>query len=294
MRKQTFWVGASSLISALFFFSVLDTTNKYLMASVPLGMILWFRYTTHCLISTGLLLPKKGRAIFRTQQIFLQIVRGALLLMSSIFAFLSLKRMPVAEFAAIGMLTPLFVMLLSYFFLDEPFSWLGSVCVIGALCGATILVRPGGNLNGWDAAFPLAMSICNSVYQVLTSYLSRKEDPMTLNLFTGWVGFFISSLFVYFFWDTDLSVNFWLLMCLSGLTGTLGHFLLIKGFSNAPANRLAPYLYLQVVFSWLTGYIVFDYNPQGLDLLGILLICLFGVASACWGKPKAMLPPTSH
>jgi len=42
------------------------------------------------------------------------------LLVSSILAFLSLQRMPVAEFAAIGMLTPLFVMLLSHFFLKEP------------------------------------------------------------------------------------------------------------------------------------------------------------------------------
>jgi len=286
MRNNSFVIGALCLISSLFCFSVLDATNKYLMTSVPLVMVLWFRYASHAFLSTSFLLPKRGRALFRTQRIYLQIFRGFLLLVSSILAFLSLQRMPVAEFAAIGMLTPLFVMLLSHFFLKEPVSWIGNMCVGGALIGALILIRPGGNLHGWDAAFPLAMSVANSLYQVLTSYLSRTEDTMSMHLFTGWVGFLISSLFVASFWDSDMSTTFWLLMCLSGISGTLGHYLLIVGFSKAPANRLAPYLYLQVAFSWFTGWVVFGYNPQGMDLIGILLICLFGVASAWWGKPK--------
>ena len=290
MRNNSFLVGALCLITSLFCFSVLDATNKYLMTSVPLVMVMWFRYATHAAISASFLLPKRRRSLFRTKRIFLQTLRGSLLLFSSFLAFLSLQRMPVAEFAAISMLTPLFVMLLSHFLLKEPVSWFGNFCVVGALVGAVILVRPGGNLHGWDAAFPLVMSVSNSLYQTLTSYLSRTEDPMTMNLFTGWVGFLVSSLFVAFNWDSDMSTNFWLLMCLSGLTGTLGHYLLIVGFSKAPANRLAPYLYLQVAFSWFTGWVVFGYNPLGLDLFGILLICFFGVASAYWGKRKKIHP----
>ena len=291
MRKNSILVGTVCLIIALFCFSVLDATNKYLMTSVPLVMVMWFRYATHSVISASFLMPKKRRVLFRTKRVYLQILRGALLLLSSFLAFLSLQRMPVAEFAAISMLTPLFVMLLSHFLLKEPVSWFGNLCVGGALVGAVILVRPGGNLHGWDAAFPLVMSVSNSLYQTLTSYLSRTEDPLTMNLFTGWVGFVVTSLFVAFNWDSDMSTNFWLLMCLSGLAGTLGHYLLIVGFSKAPANRLAPYLYLQVAFSWFTGWVVFGYNPQGMDLFGIVLICFFGVASAYWGKPKKPQTP---
>jgi len=285
MTNRPFLLGVLSLVLSLMCFSVLDTTNKYLMSSVPLMMVMWFRYCAHSGLSAAFLLPKRGRALFRTDRLKLQILRGLLLLSSSSLAFLSLQRMPVAEFAAIGMLTPLLVMVLSHFFLKEHVTLFRSFCVLGGLLGAMIIVRPGGNLHGYDALFPLAMSVSNALYQVLTSYLSRTEDPMTLHLFTGWVGFLACSLVVPGSWDVNLSISFWLLMCLSGITGTLGHYLLIIGFSKAPANRLAPYLYLQIVFSWFTGWVVFGYNPQGLELAGIALIAICGVAAAWRGVP---------
>ena len=281
MSNRTFLFGVLSLVCSLMCFAVLDTTNKYLMSEVPLVMVMWFRYAAHSGLSAAFLLPRRGRALFRTTRLKLQILRGMLLLMSSSLAFLSLQRMPVAEFAAIGMLTPLLVMVLSHFFLKEHVTWFRNLCVVGGLIGAMIIVRPGGNLKGLDALFPLAMSVSNALYQVLTSYLSR-----TLHLFTGWVGFIVCSVLVPWAWDVNLTTNFWLLMCLSGLTGTLGHYLLIVGYSKAPANRLAPYLYLQIVFSWFTGWIIFGYNPQGLELAGICLIAICGVAAAWRGAPS--------
>ena len=286
MSNRTFLFGVLSLVCSLMCFAVLDTTNKYLMSEVPLVMVMWFRYAAHSGLSAAFLLPRRGRALFRTTRLKLQILRGMLLLMSSSLAFLSLQRMPVAEFAAIGMLTPLLVMVLSHFFLKEHVTWFRNLCVVGGLIGAMIIVRPGGNLKGLDALFPLAMSVSNALYQVLTSYLSRTEDPMTLHLFTGWVGFIVCSVLVPWAWDVNLTTNFWLLMCLSGLTGTLSHYLLIVGYSKAPANRLAPYLYLQIVFSWFTGWIIFGYNPQGLELAGICLIAICGVAAAWRGAPS--------
>lgn len=275
------------MVSSLLFFSILDTTNKYLLSSVPLMMIMWFRYATHSGLSAAVLLPKRGRALFQTQRLRLQVLRGLLLLLSSLLAFLSLQRMPVAEFAAIGMLTPLLVMVLSHFFLKEPVSFFRIICVIGGLIGALIIVRPGGNLKGWDPMFPLAMSVSNALYQVLTSYISRFDNPMTLHLFTGWVGFFVCTALVPWSWEIHLSAELWLLMCLSGITGTLGHYFLIVAYSKAPANRLAPYLYVQLIFSWFAGLVVFGYNPHGLELIGIALIALCGVAAAGWGQSKA-------
>ena len=286
MSNRTFLFGVLSLVCSLMCFAVLDTTNKYLMSEVPLVMVMWFRYAAHSGLSAAFLLPRRGRALFRTTRLKLQILRGMLLLMSSSLAFLSLQRMPVAEFAAIGMLTPLLVMVLSHFFLKEHVTWFRNLCVVGGLIGAMIIVRPGGNLKGLDALFPLAMSVSNALYQVLTSYLSRTEDPMTLHLFTGWVGFIVCSVLVPWAWDVNLTTNFWLLMCLSGLTGTLGHYLLMVGYAKAPAARLAPYLYLQIVFSWFTGWIIFGYNPQGLELAGICLIAICGVAAAWRGAPS--------
>lgn len=280
LSSKSFAIGVVSLIGSLMCFSILDTTNKYLMSAVPLLMIMWFRYTAHTCFSVVYMLPKRGRALLQTKRLKLQVARGFLLFISSLLAFISIQRMPVAEFAAIAMLTPLMVTVLSHFFLKEHVSIFRYLCVLGGLLGALIIVRPGGNLKGLDAVYPLALSLTNAVYQVLTSYISRSEDPLSMHLYTGLVGFVICSALVGWSWSTDMSLQFWLLMCLSGVTGTLGHYLLILGFSKAPANRLAPYLYLQIVFSWFAGWVVFGYNPHGLELVGICLIGFFGVAAA--------------
>ena len=46
--------------------AVLDTTNKYLLVSVPMLMVLWFRYAFQAVATTVLMLPKRGMAIFST------------------------------------------------------------------------------------------------------------------------------------------------------------------------------------------------------------------------------------
>ena len=59
---------------------------------------------------------------FRTANPRFQVVRGALLLFASAMAFNALRHMPVAEFTAIVMLTPVLVTLLARVWLKERVS----------------------------------------------------------------------------------------------------------------------------------------------------------------------------
>ncbi|MBV1733258.1 MAG: DMT family transporter, partial [Hydrogenophaga sp.] len=71
------------------------------------------------------------------------------------------------------------------------------------------------------------------------------------------------------------------LLCLVGLMGTVGHFLLILAFARAPASTLTPYLYTQIGFAMLCGWLVFNHIPGQLELTGIVLIVVCG-ATASW------------
>ena len=42
----------------------------------------------------------------------------------------------------------------------------------------------------------------NAWFQVLTSKLARTEDPVTMHLYTGWVGTLLASLALPFVWTT--------------------------------------------------------------------------------------------
>jgi hypothetical protein len=67
LSAQQALAGMLYAVIAMACFAVLDTTNKFLLASVPMLMVLWFRYAFQAVATTALMLPRKGRAVFQTR-----------------------------------------------------------------------------------------------------------------------------------------------------------------------------------------------------------------------------------
>jgi drug/metabolite transporter (DMT)-like permease len=68
----------------------------------------------------------------------------------------------------------------------------------------------------------------------------------------------------------------WVLVALMGVFGSLGHYVMIQAYHRAPASRLTPYMYAQIGFATLGGWIVFDHAPDVWTVLGIALIAVCG------------------
>lgn len=276
-------------LTALACFATLDTTTKVVTLTVPMLLALWFRYAFHAVVTTAVLLPR-GRAMLRTQRLGLQCLRGALLFITSLFTFWSVRYMPVGEFTAIAMITPLVVTLLAATVLREPVSRLRWALVAGGFVGTLIIVRPGGDLFGWYTVLPLAMVSAYSLFQILTSRLVRTEDAMTMHLYTGWVGTLLGSLALPFVWEWPQTGGQWAGLLLMGTMGTVGHFLLIHAYRRAPAAALTPLLYVQIAFAMLGGWLVFDHLADGWSLIGMALIAACGALNA-WLAFAEQRPP---
>jgi drug/metabolite transporter (DMT)-like permease len=253
-------------------------------------MVLWFRYMVQAVSTSLTLWPRQGRSLLHTQQPKLQFLRGLLLMMCSVLGFLSLQHMPLAEFAAIALLTPLAVTVLSRILFKERISPLRWVLILGGFAGAMMIVRPGGHLSGAVAMLPLAMVMFYTAFQLLTSYMARTESPMTMHFYTGWVGTAAVSCLVYWHWTTDISPLNWGLLVMCGLLGSIAHYLFILAFARVTPVRLSPFLYLQVVFSTLAGWVAFSFVPAGWGLVGMLLIMVCG-AAAGWLNAREKAPP---
>jgi drug/metabolite transporter (DMT)-like permease len=272
--------GIALVLAACACFSALDTTTKFVSASVPLLMALWFRYAFQAVATAAVVLPARGLRVLRTRHLPFQVLRGVLLLITSLFAFASLKYMPVGEFTAIVMIAPLVVTLLAATILKEHVSPLRWLLVAGGFAGTLVIIRPGGASFTWASLLPLGLVVSNAWFQVLTSRLARTEDPVTMHLYTGAVGTLIASLALPFAWTTITSVSPWALLCLMGAAATIGHFMLILAFQRAPAATLTPYLYVQIAFAMLGGWLVFDHVPDGWAVIGMATIALCGAAGA--------------
>lgn len=282
--------GIALVIAAVACFATLDTTTKYISVGVPVLMALWFRYLFQAVATAVVVLPARGLSVLRTRHPKFQCLRGVLLLLTSLFAFFSLKYMPVGEFTAIVMITPLVITLLAATQLKERVSPLRWALVVGGFAGTMIIIRPGSDDFNWTLLLPLGLVATNAWFQVLTSKLAKTEDPITMHLYTGWVGALLASLALPFVWTALDSWALWAALCLMGLMGTVGHFLLILAYKRAPAATLTPYLYAQIGFAMLGGWLVFAHVPDRWSLAGITLVAICGAAGAWLTVRESRVP----
>ncbi len=267
-------------LAALACFATLDTSAKIVSVTLPVLLGLWFRYIFQAVITTVVMLPQRGRAIFHTRRRGAHLLRGMLLLVTSLLTFLSVSHMPIGEFTAIAMIAPLVVTLLAAGLLGEHVSVLRWVLIAGGFAGTIIIIRPGGSLFDWYILLPLAQVATHSAFQILTSRMVRTEDAVTMHFYTGWVGAILASLALPFVWVTPQTLAEWTALVLMGLMGTIGHFMLIHAYRRAPAATLTPLLYVQIAFAMVAGWLVFHHVPDGWSLVGMLLIAACGAASA--------------
>ena len=272
--------GIGFVILSVACFAILDTTTKHISASVPILLALWFRYLIQALFSTVFFLPKRGMSLFKTEHPKFQMVRGALLFGSSLCAFFGLKYLPVGEFTAIASITPLVVTLMGALSLGEKVRKLRWALVLGAFAGTMVIVRPGSQHFDWVLIFPLVLILTNSGFQLLTSRMARTEDPVTMNVLTGWVGTALGAFLLPFVWELPTEWFVWAQLLLMGSFATVGHYLLILAFSKAPATVLTPYFYTQIVFAMLGGWLIFDHMPDHWTLVGIGVVTLCGALGA--------------
>ena len=269
-------------------FATMDTTVKFVGALVPVLVVLWARYGVQAGVMAVWLAvsSRRGGAGFRSAHPRFQAMRGLLLLLSSTFGFFGLQYLPVAEFTAITMLTPVMVTVLAATLLHERVSPLRWALVAGGLAGALIVIRPGSGLFGWAALLPIGGSMAYASFQVLTRKLSALESPFTTHFYTGLTGSLLVALALLAS-DVELLTSLqaapasaWGLLLLIGALGTLGHLMLVLAFGLAPTATLMPVMYTQIGFAALVGWLIFAQAPDGWGWLGMSVVAVCGAASA--------------
>jgi drug/metabolite transporter (DMT)-like permease len=63
----------------------------------------------------------------------------------------------------------------------------------------------------------------------------------------------------------------------TGVLGSLGHYFLIAGHRLAPASLLAPFVYTQLLWVVIFGYLVFDHVPTAWTMAGASMVVSSGL-----------------
>ncbi len=272
--------GIALAVAACACFALLDLTTKTIGSSLPVLMMLWARYLFHTLLTTAFVLHREGPRALRTTQPRFQALRAVLFAAMSLFGLLSILHMPLAEFTAIVATTPLCVTVVAALWLGfrvSPARW---VLVAVGLIGTLAIIRPGGQTFGWALVWPLCLLATGTGYQVISSRMAGHESPATTQFYTGWIATALVSLAMPFAWVPIHDLWLWLGMFVMGLLSACGHMLLMQAYARTTPVTLAPFLYSQIGFAMLAGWLVYRHVPDPWAMAGIAAIVLSGAASA--------------
>ena len=275
-RRQRF-IGIALMCGAVALFAVLDTTAKYLSTQMDIMQIAWARYTGAFVLTLFVSNPITQPALLRSGNLKLQIVRAVLLVASTVLNFMALRYMQLDEVLSIIFTFPFVVAIASGPLLGEWIGWRRWSAICFGFAGVLVITRPGFGAVHPAALFSLAATICYGIYAVITRIVSRVDSNATSLFFNNAIGALLMLPVIPFVWTAPSNWVVTLLLIGIGLLGSLGHFFLIAGHRIAPASVLSPFIYTQLVWVVILGYVVFDHIPNQWTVAGAAMVICSGL-----------------
>jgi drug/metabolite transporter (DMT)-like permease len=268
--------GIFLILGAGFLFTVMDAAAKHLSQSYSVVEIAWGRYLFATLSLPVILHRFGGMGSIRSKRLALQLLRSFFLLGSTVIFWLAVKFIPLADATAVGFVGPLMLTALSVPFLKEKVGLRRWVAVVVGFLASLIIIRPGFAMAQPAALLPLLSAAAFAAYAICTRLLSRNDSWATTFIWSSLLGLVVLSLAAPFDWRSpDLAG--WLGLAFLGLIGSLGHLLLILAYARAPASTLAPFSYIQLIWSTVIGLVWFGNFPDGWTLTGGAIIAASGL-----------------
>ena len=265
------------IIGAMALFAVLDTTAKYLSVYENPLQVAWLRYVFHALFAALLLNPWTAPGVWRTKKPGLQALRAVLLAGTTVFNFSALAYLQLDQAVAIAFATPLLVGLLAGPIIGEWVSRDRLIVIMIGFSGVLLVAKPGFGEFHFAYLLALANAICAAFYNIATRFVSAYDSARTSIAITSLFGAIALAPVMFFVWSWPDSAWIWALHIATGALGGFGHFLLILAHARAPAPVLAPFIYVELIFMTLLGWLVFADVPDVWTLAGAAIVIAAGI-----------------
>ena len=276
--SQRILAGILFMCGAGLLFPIMSGFAKFLGESGYSSLqVSWARAFGHIVFMLAFFVPRFGLRMLKTRRPLIQLLRSAMLFGSNATNFFAITFIPLAKTASISLMAPLLVVPLARLILGERTTAGRLVALSVGFVGVLIVIRPGTELFHWASLFAVASALGYAIYQVLTRRIAGIDPPETSAIYSSVVGAFGMFLVLPFVWRTPESLRNILYFCSLGVIGALGHYLVAQALTNAPANIIAPFQYMQLIGSVAVGYFFFGDFPDVLTWLGAAIIVASGL-----------------
>ena len=189
------------------------------------------------------------------------------------YGYKSLIYLTLAQASTIGFSKVFFTCILSIFFLSEKLSIKTFLLIILGFLGILLITNPNQISEGVGVYMSLFSAICVAGGIISISYLSKREETITILLYQS----VISTLVFFIFLRNNISLQLdfsTISYFLITVTALLGQFFNTESYKNFKTNNIVILSYTRIIFSSILGFLFFDEKIGMFGLLGILLVIL--------------------
>jgi len=229
---------------------------RYIGPRVPAGEAAFIRY----IFGTLMLLPVFVRIFSGAIKVYAWrtlTIRGVCHGFGVILWFYAMARIPIADVTALGYLTPVLVTLGAAIFFKETLHLRRIAAVVFGLIGVMIILRPGYIAISAGQVAQLVATPLFAISILMTKQLTTKESHSVIVAILSLVCTITLFPIALTQWITPTPSEL-LLLALTAVFATLGHYTMTRAISLAPLAVLQPVGFLQLLWATLMGAWLFS------------------------------------
>ncbi len=253
------------ILTGLLFVAV-TAAVKHGAQQLPAAESAFLRYVLGLVFLVPMIKPLIAARLTQRQKKWFWI-RGFTHSLAIILWFFAMTRITIAEVTAMNYMTPIYITLGAALFLGERLASRRILAIVAGFVGALIILRPGFRelSDGHFAMIGAAMFFS-------VSYLTAKRmaDEVSATVVVAMLSITVTvCLFPFAFavWQPP-TIEQLFLMFVVAILATAGHYTMTFAFAAAPVSVTQPVVFLQLVWSVLTGAIFFAEPADGWVILG--------------------------
>lgn len=258
-------------------FTILDGSAKWLVGTMPVVMVVWLRFAMHALLATAILLPLRGTALVRTRYWRWHAARALMFTVMTGVNFWALQYLQLAETTSIQFTVPILIALISATFLGIKLDAGRWIAIVLGFVGVLVIVRPASTEFHPALLAVLVNAIIYAVFMLMTRRLAAYDSPETIQYLPAVGAAILLTPFALAAWEWPDTWLEWTVACVLGIFGATGHYLFALAHRYAPSAVLAPFVYQQVIYTTVFGYVIFGDVPGAAVWIGGAIVVASGL-----------------
>jgi drug/metabolite transporter (DMT)-like permease len=290
--KDNLLAGIGLVLIAYLGFTAIDSSAKWLGRSgMPTMEYIFVRYAVHFVVTAAVFLPARGKALVRTRNLRIEVVRAGFLLTSTLCNFVAVQYLPLTVTGAIAFTMPLILCALSVPLLGETVGWRRWTAIAVGFLGVIVIVRPGTEAFHPAALASLVGATMSAFYFITTRRLAGVDSAATQQFYAALVSMLCVAPFAFGSWVWPSHPVDWFVFGLIGLAGIFGHQMFSIALRFAPATTLAPFAYFQIIYAIAASWLIFDQPPTIWIYLGVPIV--IGSGLYVWVRERQLQKPVT-